>query len=101
MFFGFFGFFYEGKMSNTLIDERYKENRIKAQMAADKIALSVIFIGVLFLGQGKLMGNLEYTLIAFVIVVALSIALKMFLGMYLLYHYDNDGGDGLFDEREE
>ncbi len=80
---------------------RYKENRIKAQMAADKIAMSVIFIAVLFLGQGKLMGNLEYTLIAFVIVVALSIALKMFLGMYLLYHYDNDGSDGLFDESGE
>ena len=101
MFFGFFGFFYESKMSNTLIDERYKENRIKAQIAADKIAMSVIFIAVLFLGQGKLMGNLEYTLIAFVIVVALSIALKMFLGMYLLYHYDNDGSDGLFDESGE
>lgn len=100
MFFGFFGFFYKGKMSNTLIDERYKENRIKAQVVADKAAFTIIFIAVLFLGQGRLAGNLEYTLIAFIIVVALSIALKMFLEMYLLYHYDNDG-NGQFDESGE
>jgi len=47
------------------------------------------------------MGNMEYTLIAFVISVALSIALKMFLGMYLLYHYDNDCIDGQCDESGE
>lgn len=101
MFFGFFGFFYKGKMSNTFIDERYKENKIKAQITADEIAFSIIFIATLFLGQGSLMGNMEYTLIAFVISVALSIALKMFLGMYLLYHYDNDCIDGQCNESGE
>lgn len=98
LFFGFFGFFYEGKMSNTLKDERYRENQMKAHLAADKIALSIIFIAVLFLGQGGLMGNLEYTLIAIIIIVALSIALDMFLGAYLLYHYDQDE---LLDESGE
>ena len=91
IFFGFFGFFYEGKMSNTFIDERYKENRMKAQSAATKTSRNIIFLALLILGQGKLIGNLEYTLIAFVIIVAISIALEMFLSEYLLYHYDNDG----------
>ena len=44
------------------------------------------------------MGCLEYTLIALVIVIALSIALELFLSEYLLYHYDHDEP---FDESEE
>ena len=98
LFFGFFGFFYEGKMSNTLTDERYKENKMKAQSVANKTSLSIIFLAILILGQGKLMDNLEYTLIALVIVIALSIALEIFLSEYLLYHYDNDEQ---FGESEE
>ena len=97
-FAGFLGFFYEGKMSNTLIDERYKENKMKAQSVANTTSLSIIFLAILILGQGKLMDNLEYTLIALVIVIALSIALEIFLSEYLLYHYDNDEQ---FDESEE
>ena len=44
------------------------------------------------------MGCLEYTLIALVIVIALSIALELFLSEHLLYHYDHDEP---FDESEE
>lgn len=91
LFFGFFGFFYEGRLSNTFVDERFKENRMKAQRTATGISRSIIFLALLLLGQGKLFGNLEYTLIAFVVVVALAMALEQFLGVYLLYHYDNDG----------
>lgn len=90
MFFGFFGFFYEGKMSNTFIDERFRENKLKAHMTANKCALGIIFFAVIILGQGKLMGNLEYTLIALIVVIALSIALELFLSEYLLYRYDHD-----------
>lgn len=90
MFFGYFGFFYEGKMSNTFMDERFQENKLKAHMTANKCALGIIFLALLILGQGKLMGNLEYTLIALIIVIALSIALETFLGEYLLYRYDHD-----------
>ncbi len=98
MFFGFFGFFYEGKMSSTYMDERYKENKMKAGMTANRVALDIIFLATLILGQGKLMGNLDYTLIAFIIVIALSIALEVFLSEYLLYRYDIDDQ---FDESEE
>lgn len=98
IFFGFFGFFYEGKMSNTFMDERYKENKALANATANKIAFTIIFCAVLILGQGKLMGNLEYTLIALIMIVALSIALEIFLSEYLLYRYDHDEA---FDESEE
>lgn len=90
LFFGFFGFFYEGKMSGTFMDERYKENQIKAQLAADKVSLSIIFLSIMVCGQGKLMGNLEYTLIAILIIITLSLALKLFLSEYLLYRYDHE-----------
>lgn len=98
MFFGFFGLFYEGKMSHTFMDERYKKNKLKAHIAANKTALAIIFLATLILGQGKLMGNLEYTLIALIIVIALSIALELFLSEYLLFRYDHDEP---FDESEE
>lgn len=98
MFFGFFGFFYEGKMSHTFMDERYRENKMKAHMTANKIALAIIFLATLILGQGKLMGNLEYTLIALIIIVALSLALEVFLSEYLLFRYDHDEQ---FEEGEE
>lgn len=90
LFFGFFGLFYEGKLSGTFMDERFQENQMKAHMKANKTALTIIFLATLVLGQGKLMGNLEYTFIAFVIVVALSLALEVFLEEYLLYRYDHD-----------
>lgn len=71
---------------------------MKAHMTANKTALSIIFLAILVLGQGRFMGNLEYTLIAFIIVVSLSIALEVFLSEYLLYHYDHDEQP---DESEE
>ena len=98
LFFGFFGFFYEGKLSNTFIDERFKENRMKAQRTATGISRNIIFLALLLLGQGKLIGNSEYTLIAFFIIVTLSMALEQFLSQYLLYHYDQDEA---LDESEE
>lgn len=98
IFFGFFGFFYEGKMSDTFMDERYLENKLRAQATANKTTVILVFLAILILGQGKLMGNLEYTLIAFLIVVSLSIALGMFLSEYLLYRYDSDD---VFAESEE
>lgn len=90
LFFGFFGFFFEGKMSDTYMDERYRENAKTAQLQAMKVGYSVIFILLLLLGRGALFGNLEYTLIAFVIGTSLSLALVLFLSEYLLYRLDHD-----------
>lgn len=98
MFFGFFGFFYEGKMSHTFMDERYKENKMNAHMTANKTALTIIILATIILGQGKFMGNLEYTLIAFIIIISLSIGLDIFLSEYLLFRYDHDEP---FEESED
>lgn len=93
IFFGFFGFFFEGRMSNTFIDERYKENKQKADLAALKIGFGIIYMIVFaigFLGHGRLMENLEYVLIAVIILLAFTIGLTMFLSEYLLYRYDHE-----------
>ena len=41
VFIGFFGIFYEGKMSNTLIDERYKDSKMRAKSTVHITALSI------------------------------------------------------------
>ena len=89
-FFGFFGFYFEGKMSGTFMDERFRENAAKASLKASNISFEIIFIALIILGQRKLFGNLDYTLIAILITVSLSLALRIFLAEYLLYRYDYD-----------
>ena len=90
VFFGFFGFFYEGKMSNTYMDERFRENVNKARLNAFKAAFSFIIIEFVFLSLGGYFMSSEYMLIVLHILIALSIALAIFLSEYLLYRYDHD-----------
>lgn len=85
-------------MSHVFMDERYKEDKMKAQMTANKTALTIIFLATILLGQGKFMGNLEYTLIAYIMVISFSIGLEIFLSEYLLFRYDHDEP---FEESEE
>ena len=89
-FFGFFGFFYEGRLSNTLMDERYLENRRKARAAADRTVLTIIFLSILALSQGRLWGGGDTMLIAHIILVSLAMGLDVFLGEFLLYRCDHD-----------
>lgn len=98
VFFGFFGFYFEGKMSGTFMDERFRENATRASLKASNISFVMIFIALIVLGQGKLFGNLDYTLIAILITVSLILALRIFLAEYLLYRYDYDDRA---DESEE
>ena len=92
VFFGFFGFFFEGKMSDTLMDERFQENKNRAQLMALKIAFAVIIITLVSLNLGEYFNfmSIEYLYHAGQILIALSIALAMFLSEYLLYRYDHD-----------
>ncbi len=90
IFFGFFGFYYEGKMSGTFMDERFRENAARAQSMAYKISFTINFIALIVFSQGYLTKNAECTLAALIITLSLSMALCIFLGEYLLYHYDND-----------
>lgn len=89
-FFGFFGFFYEGEMSNTLMDERFEENRMRAELSAHRVMGGAVFLTLLLLGQGALLGSLEFTLIAVLVALSLAVALDLFLSEYLLYRYDHD-----------
>lgn len=97
-FFGFFGFYFEGKMSGTFIDERFRENAARASLKASNLSFAILFIALIVLGQGKLLGNLDYTLIAILITVSMIFALRIFLAEYLLYRYDYDDRA---DESEE
>lgn len=90
LFFGFFGFFYEAKVSSTFMDERFRENMAKAEAKANRIAVVIVHISLIFLSQGRLFGSNEYTLIAFIVVLSLAMALRLFLCPYLLYKYDHD-----------
>lgn len=90
VFFGFFGFFFESKMSGTFMDERFRENADRAQLIALRTTVTIIFIALILLGQDRLFGKLEYTLIALSITLSLALALGVFLSEYLLYRLDYD-----------
>ena len=90
LFFGFFGFYYEGKMSGTFMDERFRENAVRAQLTALKVMCSFTVLAFAVLCQGKLFGNVHYTLIVATVILALALALGLFLSEYLLYRYDHD-----------
>ena len=77
-------------MSGTFMDERFRENIARAKLKAYKITFGVMLIALIILCQGKLFGNLEYTLIASIITLSLAFALGIFLSEYLLYRYDHD-----------
>lgn len=90
IFFGFFGFFYEGKMSGTYMDERFRENAAKAGNVSLKAICITAGIALFAACEGRLFGNLDYTLIAVVIILSLGLGFSMFLSEYLLYRYDHD-----------
>lgn len=54
------------------------------------LALALFLLYVL--GSGKLLGSLEYTFLALLIVLSLVLGLVLFLREYLLYRYDHDEG---------
>ena len=94
LFFGFFGFFHEGKLSGTFMDERFREETARAERQAYRVSNAVMFLGLILLCQGKILGNLEHVLIAVIIVFSLAFALQIFLREYLLYRYDHDEPGG-------
>ena len=81
---------FEGKMSGTFMDERFRENARRAQLAAYRTGFGILLVTVAVLGRGALGGNLEYTLIALLCVLSLTLGLVIFLQEYLLYRYDHD-----------
>ena len=77
-------------MSGTFMDERFRQNAVLAKLKASNIAFTIIFVALIVLCRGRLFQNLEYTLIAAIIMLSLVLALWIFLAEYLLYRYDHD-----------
>ena len=90
LFFGFFDFYYEGRISGIFMDERFRENIARAKLKAYQITFGVMLVALIILCQGKLFGNLEYTLIAAIIILSLALGLRIFFSEHLLYRYDHD-----------
>lgn len=84
-------------MSGTFMDERFRENVVRAKLKAYQITFGIMFAALIILCQRKLFGNLEYTLIATIITLSLALATGIFLSEYLLYWYDHDdqAGEGV------
>ncbi len=76
-------------MSNTLMDERYRENAARAELKALRTGFVMIFLLLLLAGQS---GRFKAEVVAPVLIIgiALAVALTMFLTEYLLYRYDHD-----------
>lgn len=96
VFFGFFGFFFEGKMSNTFMDERFQMNRLRAQRDASTTGITVAFLLLVIIGQGRACA--ELALILLMTGLSLDMALTGFLSEYLLYRYDHDDAAALEEE---
>ena len=85
-------------MSGTFMDERFRENMVRARLKAYRISFSIMLVALIILCQGKLFGSLEYTLIATIITLSVALALGIFLSEYLLYRYDHDDLAGESEE---
>lgn len=90
LFFVFFDFYYEGRISGIFMDERFRENIARAKLKAYQITFGFMFVALIIFCQGKLFGNLEYTLIAAIIILSLALGLRILFSEYLLYRYDHD-----------
>lgn len=88
VFFGLFGLFFEGKLSHTLEDELFQENRRKAQLQAYKIGFALLFAVIWLMGMGMFSRNVEWCAIFMLISISLIYALVLFLSYYLLYRYE-------------
>ena len=82
-------------MSNTLMDERYIENRTKAQLQAYRTGFSLTAITLIASSSSWLFQTNDSKLLFITISLSLSYAFVIFLAEYLLYRYDvkDDGGE--------
>ncbi len=91
-FFGYFGCYYEAKMSNTLIDERFEANSNKATAIANRIALNIILITTIIT---LIVLTWDPNIVLSIVMAAIGIAwgLADFLKQYLLYRFENEDNE--------
>lgn len=90
IFFGFSGLFFEGKLSHTLEDELFQENKRKAEIRAYKTGFKLLFVVLWLMGIGMFSRNVEWCAIFMLISVSLIYALVLFLSNYWLYCYEKE-----------
>lgn len=88
VFFGFFAFYFEGKMSNTLRDERFIENERRAERIAYRIGIMIIFLALIgCINWIEPYGyKAAYTFL--ITIIALDWAVVLNLSYGLLYYWD-------------
>ena len=86
--FGFFGFFYEGKLSHTLEDEMFAQNRQRAELAALRTGFVLLALMVFLADTGMLSHDLEWCAVFMTAGCSLICGLVAFLSQYLLYRYE-------------
>lgn len=83
--FGFFGYFYEAKMSGILMDGEFYKKLRTAQLAAFKVTLAFTCFTLIIITRIPFLHMHIKAMI--VVVIAVSLALVIFLDEYLLYRY--------------
>lgn len=86
--FGCFGFFFEGKLSHTLEDELFQENRRRAELKAYRIGFVLLYFVILLIGMGLFKRNVEWCAVFMLASMSLIYGLVLFLTNYLLYRYE-------------
>lgn len=85
--FGLFSFYFQGKYSNILIDERFLYNKMKADSLTYKSALFFIFVVTLLILSRF---SFDITVTLLIITISLAVAMTFILKSYLLYHFDSE-----------
>lgn len=88
--FGLFGLFYEGKLSHTLEDELFQQNKTRADLKSYKTGFILLVIVVLLSRWRAFALNAEWCAIFLLISVSLIVALVLFQKNYLLYRYEKE-----------
>lgn len=88
--FGLFGLFFEGKLSHTLEDELFQQNKTRADLKSYKTGFVLLVIVVLLCRWRVFALNAEWCAIFLLISVSLIVALVLFQKNYLLYRYEKE-----------
>lgn len=88
LFFGFFSFYFQGKMSNQLIDERYIENNMKASSIAFWTGLTMILLSILISIQYLEGYSIKVAYHFLIGAASLTFGITLTLYQYLIYKFD-------------
>lgn len=88
--FGLFGLFFEGKLSHTLEDELFQQNKTRADLKSYKTGFVLLVIVVLLSRWRVFALHAEWCAIFLLISVSLIVALVLFQKNYLLYRYEKE-----------